>query len=436
MGLGLLPNAPVDHRHRPSLAPHKPARSEHHAASRAQEVCRGMGEVENLHFDTLALHAGHTYTNDGGIFPPIHMGVAYPFEGGAEAQQICAGELPGYTYARTINPTNAVLEQRLAALEGGEACLATASGLAAIFLAALGLMEEPGDSFVASNRLYGNTRNQFQVSLGLMGFETIYVEQPEDITAWEDVVTVRTRFLFVETPSNPDLFVADLVALAGLAKARGISLVVDSTLASPAVLRPLDLGADIVVHSTTKYLAGHSAALGGAIVGRHDFVEPLRAGHHHYLGPTMSAFNAWLTLLGIETLPVRMPRMIGSAQRIAEFLATHPRVSAVNYPGLPSHPQHRVATEQMGGGGTSLLSFEVSGGMEGAWRILDRLQVPAHATQLGSNQTVAVHPATTTHGSLAPEIRLAAGIPDGLIRYSVGLEDPEDLIADLERALD
>jgi cystathionine beta-lyase/cystathionine gamma-synthase len=283
--------------------------------------------------------------------------------------------------------------------------------------------------------LYGNTRNQFQVSLALMGFEPVYVDRPEDPAAWEAAITPSTRFLFVETPSNPDLFVAHVSSLAELAAERGLSLVVDSTLASPAILRPLEFGADVVVHSTTKYLAGHSAALGGAIIGARDFIEPLRAGHHHYIGPTMSAFNAWLTLLGVETLPVRMPRMIRSAQRVAEFLADHPRVRAVNYPGLPSHPQHQVAVEQMGGGGTSLLSFEGAGGMEGAWQVLDRLRVPAHATQLGGNQTVAVHPATTTHGSLAEDVRLAAGITDGLIRYSVGLEDPGDLVADLAQAL-
>ena len=392
--------------------------------------------MADLHFDTKALHAGYDYAGDGGLFPPIHMGVAYPFESGESAQQICAGERPGYTYARTINPTNAVLERRLAALEGGEACLATASGLAAIFLAVLGMLEEPSDEFVTSNRLYGNTRNQFQVSLRLMAFQPHYVAQPEDLAAWEAEITPRTRFLFVETPSNPDLFVADVAALARLARGHDLSLVVDSTLASPAVLRPLELGADVVVHSTTKYLAGHSAALGGALVGRTDFVEPLRAGHHHYIGPTMSAFNAWLTLLGIETLAVRMPRVIASAQRVAEFLSSHPGVLAVNYPGLPAHPQHRIAREQMGGGGSSLLSFEVGGGMQAAWRVLDRLQVAVQATHLGSNQTVAVHPATTTHGSLPPDVRLSTGIPDGLIRYSVGLEDPDDLIADLQRALD
>ena len=394
-----------------------------------------MKDPGELHFDTKALHAGYDYGGDGGLFPPIHMGVAYPFESGESAQQICAGELPGYTYARTINPTNAVLEQRLAALEGGEACLATASGLAAIFLAVLGLLQEPGDEFVTSNRLYGNTRNQFEVSLRLMGFSARYVDRPNDLSAWQAAIGAGTRFLFVETPSNPDLFVADVPALVHLARANGLSLVVDSTLASPAVLRPLEQGADVVVHSTTKYLAGHSAALGGALVGRSDFIEPLRAGHHHYLGPTMSAFNAWLTILGIETLAVRMPRAIASAQRVAEFLAGHPSVPAVNYPGLPSHPQYQIARDQLGGGGTSLLSFVVQGGTEGAWRVIDSMQVAVQATQLGSNQTVVVHPATTTHGSLAPDVRLSAGIPDGLIRYSVGLEDPDDLIADLEQAL-
>jgi O-acetylhomoserine/O-acetylserine sulfhydrylase-like pyridoxal-dependent enzyme len=390
--------------------------------------------MPNLHFDTLALHAGHDDAA-GGLFPPIHMGVAYPFESAELARQICAGERPGYTYARTANPTNTVLEQRLAVLEGGEACLVTASGLAAVFLAVLGSLEEPGDAFVSSNRLYGNTRNQFTITLRLMGFPVRLVDDPGNLAAWEAQITERTRCLYVETPSNPDLFVADLVGLVRLARTHGLRLIVDSTLASPAVLRPLELGADVVVHSTTKYLAGHSAALGGALVGRQDFIEPLRAGHHHYVGPTMSAFNAWLTLIGIETLGVRMPRAVASSQCVAEFLASHPAIVAINYPGLPSHPQHAIARRQMGGGGTSLLSFEVEGGQPEAFRVLDRLQVAVQATHLGTNQTVAVHPATTTHGSLPPDVRLAAGIPDGLIRYSVGLEHPDDLIADLQRAL-
>jgi O-succinylhomoserine sulfhydrylase len=225
------------------------------------------------------------------------------------------------------------------------------------------------------------------------------------------------------------------VGLIDLAKSHGIKVMVDTTLATPAIIRPLEMGADVVIHSTTKYLAGHSAALGGAIVGSTDFVEGLRSGHHHYLGPTMCAFTAWLTLIGMETLGVRMPRMISSAQKVAEFLASHPMVASVNYPGLPSHPQHELALEQMGSGGTSLLAFEVKGGKQAAWSVLERLTVPCHATHLGGNQTVAVHPATTTHGKLTPEERATSGVPDGLIRYCVGLEDPDDLISDLDQAL-
>jgi len=328
-----------------------------------------------------------------------------------------------------------VLERRLAALEGGEACLTTASGLSAIFLAVLGLLGEPGGEFVTSNRLYGNTQNQFRVSFPLMGISARWVETPERLEAWGAQITRNTRFLYVETPSNPDVWVADLVGLIRLAKAHDLPIVVDSTLATPAILRPLELGADVVVHSTTKYLAGHSAALGGAVIGRRDFIEPLRMGHNRYLGPAMSPFNAWLTLIGVETLGVRMPRLVSSAQRVAEFLASHPKVESVNYPGLPGHPQHRLAMEQLGGGGTSLLAFVVRGGMEGAWRVIDRLKIPVHATHLGANQSVVVHPATTTHGKLTPEQRAASGVPDGLVRYSVGLEHPDDLIGDLDQAL-
>ncbi len=357
--------------------------------------------MSELKFETKALHAGYDGESGGNIFPPIHMGVAYPFASGAAAQAICAGEAPGHVYARTGNPTNKVLEQRMAALEGGEACLATSSGLAAIFLATLGLMENPGDAFVTSNRLYGNSQNQFRKSLALMGFSVQWVAEPDKLDDWEALITPTTRFFFVESPSNPDLFVADLTGLAELAKAHNLALVVDSTLSTPAILRPLELGADVVVHSTTKNLAGHSAALGGALIGSENFVETLRDGHHHYIGPTMSAFNAWLTILGIETLAVRMPRQIASAQQVAEFLANHSAVENVNFPGLASHPQHALARAQFSGGGTALLSFEVAGGKEAAWKVIDQLQIPCNATHLGGNQTIAVHPATTTHGSLS-----------------------------------
>ena len=392
-------------------------------------------ELNKLHFSTIALHAGYDYADGGSIFPPIDMGVAFPFSSGEEASQICAGEKKGYVYARTANRTNAILERRLAALEKGDSCLVTSSGLAAIFLAVLGLLGESGKNFVCSNRLYGNTQNLFRKTFPLMRFEPRWVNTPEDLAAWESLIDNNTKFLYVETPSNPDVFVADLVGLIQLAKKYSIKLLVDSTLSTPVIMRPLEMGADVVVHSTTKYISGHSASLGGSIIGKTDFIEPLRDGHHHYIGPTMNAFTAWLTLIGIETLAVRMPRVICSAQRVAEFLEKHPKVESVNFPGLLSHPQHKIAIQQMGSGGTSLMAFVVGGGMKGAWTVIDNLKIPCHATHLGGNQSVAVHPASTTHGKLTPEQRAASGVQDGLIRLSVGLEDPDDLIADLNQAL-
>lgn len=391
--------------------------------------------MSQLHFSTLALHAGYDYLDGGNIFPPIDMGVAFPFASGEEASLICAGEKEGLVYARTDNRTNNILERRLAALEGGEACLVTSSGLAAIFIAILGLLEEPGKNFVCSNRLYGNTQNLLRKTFPIMNIESRWVESPEDLSMWESFIDENTKFLFVESPSNPDVFVGDIVGLVKLAKKYGIKILIDSTLSTPAVFRPMELGVDVVAHSTTKYISGHSAALGGAIIGKEDFIQVLRGGHHHYVGPTMNAFTAWLTLIGIETLAVRMPLMISNAQQIAEFLEAHPKVNYVNYPGLPSHPQHKIAMEQLGSGGTSLMAFVINGGMKEAWKVLENLTIPCHATHLGGNQTVAVHPATTTHGKLTPEQKAKSGVADSLIRLSVGLENVGDLIDDLDNAL-
>jgi O-acetylhomoserine/O-acetylserine sulfhydrylase-like pyridoxal-dependent enzyme len=392
--------------------------------------------MNELSFATKALHAGYDYGEGHSIFPPIDMGVAFPFSSGEEASRICTGQQAGYVYARTRNHTNAVFEKRLAALEGAEECLGTSSGLAAIFIGVLGLLEQPGRNFLWSGRLYGNTQNQFRRSLPLLGIEARCVKEPDKLEAWDALIDDKTKFLFFESPSNPDVFVADVRGLVALAKGRGLKVMVDSTLATPAVLRPLEMGADVVIHSTTKCLSGHSAALGGALVSTKEFIDGVRTSHHHYIGPSMNAFAAWLTLIGMETLHVRMPRMINSAQRIAEFLESHPKVESVNYPGLKSHPQHHLAMEQMGSGGTSLLAFVVRGGMKTAWAVLERLRIPCHATHLGGNQSIAVHPATTTHGKLTPEERATSNVPDGLIRFSVGLEEPEDLIADLDQALE
>jgi O-acetylhomoserine/O-acetylserine sulfhydrylase-like pyridoxal-dependent enzyme len=385
--------------------------------------------------NTLALHAGYDPTTGGGIFPPLHMAVAYPYDSAEKGRQMCLGEDPGYTYSRVANPTNDILEKRLAALEGGEAGLATASGLAAVFMAVLECIQKPRPEVVASGRTYGNTKNQLRLTWPKLGLTPHFVDAPEDLSAWEALINENTAALYVESPTNPDLFVADVKALATLAHKYKLPLLIDSTLATPVFLRPLALGADVVIHSTTKYLSGHSAALGGAIIGKREFVDGVRNGHYHFTGPTMSAFNAWLTLFGIETLGLRMQRAVSNAQAVAEYLATHSKVKSVNYPGLPSHPQHKLAIEQMGCGGTSLLSFVIDGGSPDAWKVLEALKVILQATHLGSNQSVAVHPATTTHVRQPAEMRLASGVPDGLIRFSVGLEDSTDLIEDLEQAL-
>ncbi len=388
------------------------------------------------HFTTLALHAGYDPTAGGGIFPPLHMAVAYPYDSAERGRLMCLGEDPGFTYSRVANPTNDILEKRLAAMEGGEAGLATSSGLAAVFMAVLEFVQhKPNAEVVCSSRVYGNTKNQLRLTWTRLGVTPRFVDLPDDLAAWEAAITEKTAVVYVESPSNPDVFVADVKGLADLAHRHNLPLMIDSTLATPAILRPLALGADVVVHSTTKYLSGHSAALGGAIIGKRDYVESIRNGHYHFTGPTMSAFNAWLTLLGVETLGLRMARAVSSAQKVAEHLAQHPKVKSVNYPGLPSHPQHKLAMEQMGSGGTSLMSFVLDGGTPEAWRVLEALKVILQATHLGSNQSVAVHPATTTHVRQPAEMRVAAGVVDGMIRLSVGLEEPDDLIGDLDQAL-
>ncbi|MBM4425440.1 MAG: O-acetylhomoserine aminocarboxypropyltransferase/cysteine synthase [Chloroflexi bacterium] len=385
--------------------------------------------------NTLALHAGYDPTSGGGLFPPLHMAVAYPYDSAERGRLMCLGEDSGFTYSRVGNPTNDILEKRLAVMEGGEAGLATASGLAAVFMAVLQFIEKTKSEVVCSGRVYGNTKNQLRLTWPTLGVTPRFVDSPHDLSAWEAAINENTAVVYVESPSNPDVFVADVKALADLAHQHNLPLIIDSTLATPVFLRPLSLGADVVIHSATKYLSGHSAALGGVIVGQRDWVEGIRNGHYHFVGPTMSAFNAWLTLMGIETVGLRMARAVSTAQKVAEFLAAHPNVQSVNYPGLPTHPQHSLAIAQMGCGGTSLLSFVVEGGTKGAWAVLESLKVIIQATHLGSNQTVAVHPATTTHVRQPPEMRQAAGVLDGMIRCSVGLEDPGDLIADLDQAL-
>ncbi len=385
-------------------------------------------------FDTKAIHEGHRGFHPDATLVPIYQSVAYPYRDAREAAEIFRGEKPGYTYGRWDNPTVEAFERRMAALEGAEAAIATASGMSAIFLLTHQLVKA-GDEVVSSNRVYGGTFGLFDVGLPRMGAKVSWVTRPESLEAWEAAITPRTRFLFVESPSNPGLFIGDIRKLAALAHSRNIPLVVDNTICTPALQRPLEMGADDVVHSTTKYICGNSSALGGIVIGSRKLVEEgIRQGPIRYLGPAMSPFNAWLNLLSLEHLSLRMQRHCENAQALAEWLEKHPQVASVNYPGLPSNPYHAMVAPQMKGR-SSLLSFVLRGDYDDVVTVMDSLELWTHATHLGTCMTIVTHPASTTHSAMGPEELKKAGIPPTLIRVSVGLEDAADIIEDIEQAL-
>jgi O-acetylhomoserine/O-acetylserine sulfhydrylase-like pyridoxal-dependent enzyme len=365
---------------------------------------------------------------------PIYQSVAYPYEDAAEAAAIFTGEKPGFTYGRWDNPTVDVFEKRMAALENTEAAIAAASGMSAIFLLTHHLLN-PGDAVVSSNRVYGGTFGLFETGLKKMGAQAHWVTTPEDIAAWAAAITPRTKFLFVETPSNPALFVADIPALADLARERRLPLVVDNTIATPALQSPIDLGANVVVHSTTKYICGNGSSLGGIICASKELVEGIRQSAIRYLGPAMSPFNAWLSLLGLETLGLRMERHCDNALAVARFLEKHPRVASVNYPGLDGNPYRKLLEKNKMKGFSSLLSFVIKGNYDDAVKFIDSLNVMAHATHLGTCRSIVTHPASTTHSAMGEVEMRKAGISPAMIRFSVGLEEKEDLIADIEQAL-
>jgi O-acetylhomoserine/O-acetylserine sulfhydrylase-like pyridoxal-dependent enzyme len=384
-------------------------------------------------FDTIAIHEGHSGFQPDALSVPIYQCVAYPYADAKEAAAIFAAEKPGFTYGRWDNPTVQVFEKRMAALERTETALATSSGMAAIFILFHHLLES-GDEFVASNRVYGGTFGLFDEGLKRMGVRVNWVTTPESIDAWSAAITPRTKCLFVESPSNPGLFIADLAALAELARKNDIPMIADNTITSPALQTPTRLGADLVVHSTTKYICGNSSALGGIICGPEEIVEGIRKSAMRYLGCSMSPFTAWLNLNGLEHLSLRMDRHCSNALALARFLENHPLASSVNYPGLESNPYHKLARSQMKGC-SSLMSFELKGTYEDAVKIIDSLEVMVHATHLGTTKTIVTHPASTTHSAMGLEKMRKAGISPTMIRFSVGLEDPDDIIADIEQAL-
>lgn len=393
-----------------------------------------MSENENkeYRFDTLAVRAGQHRTNEGEQGEPIFTTSSYVFKSAAHAAARFSGEEPGNIYSRFTNPTVRTFEQRLAALEGGERCVATSSGMGAILSTCLGLLKA-GDHIVSSRAIFGTTVVLFNNILSRFGIDTTYVPLTE-LAKWEAAIKPETKILFLETPSNPVTEIADIQALAELAHANGCLLVVDNCFCTPALQRPLALGADIVIHSATKYLDGQGRCIGGAVVGSEELVGNDVFGIVRTGGTSLSPFNAWVFQKGLETLRIRMEAHSRNAQALAEWLQDQPAVTRVNYPGLGSHPQHDLAARQQSDFG-GVLSFEVKGGQEAAWKVVDNTRLISITANLGDTKTTITHPATTTHGRVDPEVRKEAGVTDGLVRIAVGLEDIQDIQEDLARGL-
>ncbi len=387
---------------------------------------------DELEFETLAVRAGIHRSQFNEHAEALYLTSSFVFRDAAEAARRFQGEEPGMVYSRYTNPTVQALEERLAALEGAECCVATASGMAAILGCVMGLLKS-GDHIVASRSLFGATVNLLNGLIRKFGVATSFVSGA-DVEAWRQALTPSTRLLFVETPSNPLTEIVDIAALATVAKEAGALLVVDNCFCTPALQKPLELGADIVVHSATKYLDGQGRVLGGAVLGARAVIhEPLTVFLRN-AGASLSPFNAWVILKGLETLGLRMRAHSQSALELAQWLEVHPKVTAVHYPGLASHPQHALAVRQQRSGG-GIVSFEVMGGREAAWKVVDSTRMISITANLGDAKTTITHPASTTHGRLSPEARAAAGVSEGLVRVAVGLEALRDIRADLARGL-
>ena len=387
---------------------------------------------EKLEPATLGVRAGQVRSQFNEHAEALYLTSSFVFDSAAQAAARFAGGEDGMVYTRYTNPTVSMFQERLAALEGAQSCVATASGMAAILATAL-VHLKTGDHVVCSNAVFGATIQLFNNILGRFGIETTFVS-PTGVEEWRAAVRPRTRLLFLETPSNPLTEVSDIAALAEVAKKAGALLAVDNVFCTPALQRPLELGADIVVHSATKYLDGQGRVLGGAVVGSKSVVgEPVTA-FLRTAGPTLSPFNAWVLLKGLETLELRMQAQSVAALELARWLERHPSVSCVHYPGLESHPQHALAKRQQRAAG-AVLSFDLKGGRDAAWRVIDGTRLVSITANLGDVKTTIIHPASTTHGRISPEARAAAGISDGLVRIAVGLEAVTDLKADLERGL-
>jgi O-succinylhomoserine sulfhydrylase len=381
--------------------------------------------------DTLAIRTGHVRTAEGEHGEPLFLTSSYVFADAAEAAARFSGEQPGNVYSRYTNPTVRIFEERIAALEGAEQAVATSSGMAAILSTCIALLKA-GDHIVCSRSVFGTTTVLLDKYLSRFGIKTTFVSLT-DLDEWQQAICSETKILFLETPSNPLCDVADLPALAGLAQSNEALLVVDNCLCTPALQQPLKLGADLVIHSATKYIDGQGRCMGGVVAGRSELVEEVLS-FIRSAGPTMSPFNAWVFLKGLETLRLRMDAHSASALELAQWLQQQPQVEQVFYTGLTDHPGHATAAKQQRAFG-GVLSFRVKGGREQAWQVIDGTQVLSLTANLGDAKTTIVHPATTTHGRLTDEQKAETGITENLIRIAVGLEDIEDIKADLLRGL-
>jgi O-succinylhomoserine sulfhydrylase len=381
---------------------------------------------------TLAIRAGHSRTHEGEHSEPIFPTSSFVFKSAAEAAERFKEGSVGNIYSRFTNPTVRCFEERLAALEGGESCVATASGMGAILSLCMAVLKA-GDHVVCSDSVFGSIITLFNRYMSKFGVEVTYVP-PQDLNAWRAAIKPKTRLFFLETPSNPLSALGDIRAIADIAHEKGILLTVDNCFCTPALQQPLKLGADLVIHSATKYLDGQGRVVGGAVVGNKELVGKEVFGFLRTAGPCMSPFNAWVFLKGLETLELRMKAHSAAALELARWLETQPKVRRVHYAGLPSHAQHELAKRQQSAFG-GIIAFEVEHGREGAWRFVDATKMVSITANLGDVKTTLTHPATTTHGRISPAEREQAGITEGLLRISVGLEDMADLKADLVRGL-
>ena len=391
-----------------------------------------MMSDDKYDLETLAVRAGTHRSQFGEHSEAMYLTSSFVFENAAQAAARFSGSEAGNIYSRFTNPTVTAMQERLAALEGAEDCVATSSGMSAILATVMALLKS-GDHVVCSSGVFGATVQMFNTIFAKFGVKTTYVDGGNP-AGWEQAMTPATKLLFVETPSNPLTEVFDIAALAAIAKKHGAFLAVDNCFCSPALQTPLALGADLVIHSATKYLDGQGRVLGGAVLGRRELIHDALFPFLRTAGPTLSAFNAWVILKGLETLAIRMEAQSRGALELAQWLEKHPGVERVLYPGLPSHPQHELAMRQQKTGG-AIVSFVVKGGRERAWKVIDGTRLLSITANLGDTKTTITHPSTTTHGRIGEEARARAGITEGLVRVAVGLESVRDICADLDAGL-